>query len=343
MTKASKKTASKKGKRSTAVSGQKAVSVQQGLTADIPKSKVAPKAPQITPAKPKSQAGRTDAARPKLPSAIHLLRTSLGVLRRNWKVFLGITLVYLVLNILFVQSFSNVSVDSTKTSLDHLFGASGASRTAAAGALFAYMIGSVGSSSSAAGGVYQLVFVLVTSLAAIWALRQIYTGTTTLRIRDAFYNGMTPLVPFALIFLVVCLQLLPFIIGAAVYSTVMSNGIAVHALEKIFWVAVLAGLALWSLYLTSVSVMGMYVVAEPGMTPSRARRKARELVRKRRWQVMRKVVFLPAALLLFVGVVMVPAILVLTPLASTIFFLMLMSALVFVHSYMFALYQELAR
>src|SRR5262249_13047195 len=145
-------------------------------------------------------------------------------------------LVYMVLNLLFVQGFSGVNVDTTKSALVHMFGNDTAVATSA---LFAYMVGSAGASSSDAGGVYQLGFVLVVSLAVIWVLREIYSGRQVKRIREAFYNGMTPLVPFVLVLIVFGLQLLPLIFGSAIYSAVMANGVAITGIERSFWLLML--------------------------------------------------------------------------------------------------------
>lgn len=73
----------------------------------------------------------------------------------------------------------------------------------------------------------------------------------------------------------------------------------------------------------------------------KALRSARELVRYRRWTVLRKILFLPVVLLVAAAVVMVPIIIWLTPLAQWIFFLLTMFALVAVHAYMYNLYREL--
>jgi hypothetical protein len=58
--------------------------------------------------------------------------------------------------------------------------------------------------------------------------------------------------------------------------------------------------------------------------------------------VLRKILFLPLALLLAGAIVMVPAIVVVTPLAPWVFFVLTVFAVVAVHGYMYTLYRELA-
>jgi hypothetical protein len=177
-------------------------------------------------------------------------------------------------------------------------------------------------------------------LAIIWALRQVLAGST-LRIRDAYYRGMYPLIPFILVLLLVGLQLLPLLIGSSLYSLVITNGIAVHAIEKIFWGLLFAGLALLSFYLISSSLIALYIVTLPDMTPLKALRSARELVRGQRWAVMRKILALPIILIIVAALIMLPIILLLTSLAQWIFFLLTMFAIAAINIYMYSLYREL--
>jgi hypothetical protein len=89
------------------------------------------------------------------------------------------------------------------------------------------------------------------------------------------------------------------------------------------------------------SLFALYIVTLPGMTPIRALRSARGLVRYRRWTVIRKILWLPLLLLLVAAVIMLPIIIWLTAVAQWVFFILSMFALLAVHSYMYALYREL--
>jgi hypothetical protein len=91
----------------------------------------------------------------------------------------------------------------------------------------------------------------------------------------------------------------------------------------------------------SSSLFALYIVTLPDMTPMKALRSARELVRHRRWTVLRKILCLPLILLVAGAVIMLPIIIVLTPLAQWVFFLLTMLALVAAHAYMYTLYREL--
>ena len=275
----------------------------------------------------------------RLPSAWRLARISAGLLWRHKWLFIGITLVYSILNIILVTGFSSgIDFANIKSTLQTALGGSAVSSSLA---IFAVLIGSSGSSNAnAASSSYQLILVLIVSLAVIWALREVMAGSR-IRIRDAYYRGMTPLVPFILVLLVIALQLIPFVIGATVYGIVTANGIAVFAAEKVLWALIFGLLALLSVYMISSSIFALYIVTLPDMTPFKALRSARQLVRYRRWTVLRKVLVLPLILLVLAALIMLPVILVVTVAAQWIFFALTMFSTVVAHTYLYSLYREL--
>ena len=152
---------------------------------------------------------------------------------------------------------------------------------------------------------------------------------------------MYPLIPFILVILVMGLQLIPLIIGSTLYSTVVNNGIAVYAAEKVVWALLFAMLGLLSLYMLTSSVFALYIVTLPDMTPTKALRSARELVRYRRWTVLRKLLGMPVMLLLAALIVMLPIITLAAPAARWVFFILTMCGLAAVHAYVYTLYREL--
>ncbi len=277
----------------------------------------------------------------RLPNIWQLSKASGLVLWNNKRLFIGITLVYGLLNLILVQGLAgNTNIGSLKHELSQVF--TGHLGSLASGlSIFIVLVGSAGNGSSQTAGAYQLFLGLVVSLAIIWSLRQVLAGNTAIRIRDTYYRGVYPLVPFILVLLVIGLQLLPLVIGSSLYSTVITNGIAVHAIEKLLWAVVFLLLALLSFYMLSSSLFALYIVTLPDMTPLKALRSARELVRYRRWSVVRKIIWLPIALLLIAIIIMLPIIIWITPLAQWTFFILTMFSLTAIHAYMYTLYREL--
>lgn len=288
-------------------------------------------------AKPKKSVKKHHVA---LPNVWRLSRQAAAALWNHKKLFIGLTIIYGLLNLVLVQGLaSNTDVSGLKNEFNQVFKGN-LGQVATSLSIFATLVGSAGNGSSDTAGAYQLFLVLLASLAIIWALRQTQAGAV-IRVRDAYYKGIYPLVPFILVLLVIGLQLLPLIIGTGLYSLVITNGIATVAAEKICWALLAILLALLSFYMISSSLFALYIVTLPDMTPMKALRSARELVRFRRWTVLRKVLFLPVALLVAAAIIMVPIIIFLTPVAQWVFFILTMLALVAVHSYMYSLYREL--
>jgi hypothetical protein len=277
---------------------------------------------------------------PHIPGSFKLLKGGLGVVRRNWKPFLGIMLIYGVLNMVLVQSFSGEDLGRAQqvlegTASDSVYGDIGTSLI-----LFAYLAASSGNLQSDTAGAYQLVLTVTTSLALIWALREAY-AEKKFRIRDAFYRGMYPLVPFVVLVFIGTLQLLPVVFGGFVYNLVSTTGIALPGIESLLWMVVFFLLALLSLYMLSATIIALYIVCLPDMTPMVALQSARELVNFRRWAVVRKIIFLPILLLVISMAIILPLIYISAPLAGSMFFVTGMVGLIIIHSYLYRLYREL--
>ncbi|MGH7488977.1 MAG: hypothetical protein ACREMY_25750, partial [bacterium] len=258
---------------------------------------------------------------------------------RHKGLFIGITLIYGVLNLLLAQGIGGTDVSGVKSAFNQAF-------TGHFGALFSglsvftLLVGSAGNNTSQTSGSYQILLAIVASLAIIWGLRQSLSGTVV-SVRDAYYKGMYPLVPFILVLLVIALQLVPIVVGSTLYALVTNNGIAAHGGEQLFWFAIFAASAFATLYMLSSSLFALYIVTLPDMTPRKALRSARGLVRGRRWAVLRKILWLPLFLLVAAAIIMVPIIILLAPVARWIFFLLTMSVLTAAHAYMYTFYREL--
>ena len=76
-------------------------------------------------------------------------------------------------------------------------------------------------------------------------------------------------------------------------------------------------LALLSLYMICSSLFALYIVTLPNVTPMKALRSARQLVLHRRFLVLRKILFMPLALLVLGAIIMIPLIIFLTFAAMT--------------------------
>lgn len=306
------------------------------------KSKVAEPSRKLTSPSHKSFRLSKVIVSPKknLPKARNLFVQSTRHILKNKRIFFGITGIYLLLTILLVKglSGSNEIPELKQTLQEALGGTTG--QLAASTAIFGLLLGNTTVVNSEVAGTYQSILLIVTSLAIIWALRQTHANKS-IWIREAYYRGMYPLIPFLAVLFVIGLQLLPLAAASWLFNITVVAGLAVTTIEQVVWIILCFLLALLSLYMVSSSVFALYVVTLPDMTPMRALRSTRELVRQRRWEILRKVLFLPLMLLIIGAVIMLPLILYLTPLAEWAFFVLSMFALGLSHSYMYSLYREL--
>lgn len=276
----------------------------------------------------------------QLPKARILLITVLRQIWQNKRLFGGIVIIYGLFNIVLVRGLagSNDLVNIKNMFDGVLVGFEGKAMTALAS--FSYLLATSGSGSAQISGIYQYLLVLICSLAFIWALRQTLAKNKVV-VRDAFYQGMYPLIPFLLVIILIGVQLLPLIASAGLYNVAISAGIAIRFWEKALFVGLFLIMGLWSLRMITSSIFAVYIVTLPDMTPLQAIRSAKELVYGRRLLLWRKLVFLPVALLLFAALVETPLILFATPLAPWMFFVLSMAALPIVHGYLYNLYREM--
>jgi hypothetical protein len=276
----------------------------------------------------------------KLPSGFTLMVRTFRQLTTNWQLLGGILLVYTLIDIVLVGgSNTNTNLPAAKSSLGGLL--HGHVNNLATGfTLFSFLASSGNTSNNNSAGAYESMLLLVISVVFIWALRHVYANKKV-RIRDAFYVGTFPMVPFILVLLVMGIQLIPFAIGGSIYTTLVNGGYVIGAPQHLIAVLIFVLLAAWSLYMLCASIIALYIVTLPDMTPLKALRSARQLVRFRRWIVLRKLLFLVVAIAVGGTIVLIPIALFVTP-AAMFFFLLLTALMVgVVHSYIYGLYREM--
>ncbi len=276
---------------------------------------------------------------PPLSSAVRIFARAMKHLWLNKRIFAMILALYVVLMLIFVRGFAiNGNFVQIRGLLQGLF--NNGQQLTTGFTLLGYLLSNTAATSSDVASTYQSILLVVFSLALIWSLRQTHAAKK-IKLREAFYRSQYALVPFLLVLIVVIVQLIPLLVANALYGYVFNNGLAVSVGEKIIWGSGLGLLALLSLFWISVSIMAVYVVTLPGMTPLKALHAAKQLVRYRRWMVVRKILALPIILVVCVAVIVLPLIIFAASVASWTFFVLSLMSLVVVHSYLYSLYREL--
>lgn len=273
-----------------------------------------------------------------VPSVWKLLLDTYRLLIRHWRKIGGITLVYGILYVLLVRAVPETGLDQYEELIDELGGPG--SQTFKTLTLAGVALASSGQASRDVNTIYGLVLFIVVSLAIIWALRHIFADKKFL-IRDAYYRGMTPFVTYALMLLLIAIQLLPFALGGLLYALVQSQGIVVSGGEGLLFFILWIVLALLSGFFITNSLMASYAVTLPGMYPWAALKAAKELVAHRRWVVLRKALFLPVLLAALFFVLFLFWIAIMPSTALWFIDISLVLAVPISHTYFYQLYRSL--
>jgi hypothetical protein len=267
-----------------------------------------------------------------------LLGRTLAHGRQHWQFWLKFLLLFAVLNLLLVHNVAN-DVASLKAQLASFLG----TNSPATGLGTYALLLATNSSAAGAAGAYQYLLLIIGSLAAIWSLRQFMSDQppATLRLRDSLYRGMAPLIPFVLVLIVLSLELIPVVLSGGLYGIVASGGIIRTWFEQLLFLAIFfAGLGL-TIWLLMRTIFALYIVTLTDMTPMRALRDANQIVKGRQLNVMRKLIFLLAVLLLGSMLILIPVIFIAPAATQWVFFLLGIAALPFAHAYLYSFYREL--
>jgi hypothetical protein len=127
-----------------------------------------------------------------VPSSLSLLRDSLSFIYRHKRILLGVVAVFFVLYLVMIRSGSTFDLDATDQLISNQLGTNEMVNKAI---LTGILLGSGGSSQSGVGSLSAFFLFVIGSLAFIWAIRHLAAGKI-FKIRDAYYKGMYPLVPF---------------------------------------------------------------------------------------------------------------------------------------------------
>ncbi|HEX5455747.1 MAG TPA: hypothetical protein VFW77_00070 [Candidatus Saccharimonadales bacterium] len=275
-------------------------------------------------------------AKKPLPGIIRLCKIALRPLKQDKKLFFGIMAIYFLLVVVFVSGIGSLtSFVQVKQNLEQALGGN-INNISSGLVLFSYALGSGAGSGSTTN--YQTFIFLIISLVFIWSIRQVLAGER-IGVKQAFYQGIYPLVPFLLIMFVIGLQIIPLIIGGFILATVVGNGLAVNGLEQsIFWIIFIL-LALLSFYMILSSLFALYISTLPDMTPMKALRSARSLVLHRRLPITLRLLGLPIALTLLYALILLPLIFIIPVLVVPVFLLLNSFGLFFIHSYLYNLYR----
>ena len=145
-------------------------------------------------------------------------------------------------------------------------------------------------------------------LVTIFILRH-YLAGRKVKLRDALYNAMTPLISTFMVFAVAVIQCIPIFILVIVYSAAVQTEFLATPFYALLFFIFAALMIILSGYLLSSSLMAFVAVSAPGLYPMKALNAASDLMAGRRIRFILRLVTLIIALAVTWVIVMLPLIL----------------------------------
>lgn len=231
---------------------------------------------------------------------------------KNWKLFLPLLIVSVVMAVAFVGLMSEDTYQQFQKILDQTteqMGSGDIGVVAKSGLLLISTVttGGLSGGSSEAAAVFAVLIFLMIWLVTIFLLRHIKAGKKV-KFRDALYNSMAPLVSSLVVFLVAVLQCVPiFLFVIALSAAVQTNFLATPFYALVFFIFA-SLMFLLSGYLLSSTLMAFVAVSAPGLYPMKALRIAAELMQGRRIRFMLRIISLALMLAAMWVLIMIPLI-----------------------------------
>lgn len=228
-----------------------------------------------------------------IPPSGKLLRSSIIFLINNYKIFLAIFFIHLVAYFIVIRTPVNTDISTIQDSIKTVLGEDNSKTIGGNLATLGAVLGAGGGSTQS--GALQGVSVLVVTLVNIWAIRQVH-NKQKIKARDAYYQGLSPILPATIILVLIALQLIPFAVAALIYSTARSGGLFITGFEDLSFFVLAIVIGILSFYWVTSTIIAFFIVTLPGMYPVKSLRSAKNLVQFQRFTVFRRILFLPVIL-----------------------------------------------
>ena len=247
-----------------------------------------------------------------MPGMMYHILYTFKMIFKNWKLFLPFLLIMVAAAILFVGLMSENTYQQFQAIIDQASEESGANigTFAKSGILLvstAFTGGLSVESSNAGAGIFVSLIFLIIWLVTIFIFRHVLAGQV-IKLRDALYNAMTPLLSTFVVLVVAMVQCIPIILLLVAYSAAVETKFLTAPVYIIMFLVFAALMILLSFYLLSGTIMALVAVSAPGLYPLEALRTASDLMAGRRIRFILRIVALIITLVIMWAVVMMPLI-----------------------------------
>ncbi len=278
------------------------------------KVKVNQKAPGLKLHKSFKRSYREDYKRElRAPGLMHHAVNTFKMIFKNWKFFLSLILLATVMCILLVGMMSEESYktfqdafDQTNAEYNGKFG-----NFAKAGLMLISTVTTGGLSDGLTDmeAVFMVIIMMILWLVTVYGLRHMVAGKK-IKLRDALYNALAPLLSTLCLVIVVCLQMIPIIIVLITYSVAVSTEFLAMPFYALIYFIFAALMTTLSVYLVSGTVVGLVAVTVPGTYPMTALKIGKDVLLERRIKFIIRLVFMLFMIAVIYVVVMLPIIVI---------------------------------
>lgn len=248
-----------------------------------------------------------------VPGMMYHILYSFRMIFKNWKLFLPLIIIAVVLNVVFVGIMSETNYERFQEIFDQTNAevADGeVGNVAKAGLLLVSTIttGGLSGNSSEASIVFGILIFLIIWLTTIFLQRHIM-AKHKVTLRDGLYNGMTPLLSTFVVFVVAVIQCIPIFILIIAYSAAVQTDFLATPFYALLFLVFACLMIILSGYLLSSSLIALVAVSAPGLYPLKALSVASELMMGRRIKFIIRLIALILTMAVIWAVIMLPLIL----------------------------------
>jgi len=237
---------------------------------------------------------------------------TLKTLFKNWRLFLPLMLLVVVLNILLVGLMNEATFVTFQNTLDQTTeglktGELGTFAKSGLLLISTVTTGGLSTGMSESQQIFSVLLFIIVWLVTIYLLRQTIAGHKV-RLRDGLYNALSPLLSTIIVAAVIFIEAIPIMIVIVSYSAAISTDFLSTPFYAFIYVIFAVLMILLSLYLISSSLIALVAVSAPGLYPFVAIRSASKLLAGRRIKFIIRIVFLLIIAAIFWVIIMTPLI-----------------------------------
>lgn len=249
----------------------------------------------------------------EIPGMMYHIFATFRAIFKNWKLFLPLLVITVVMGVVLIGLMNESTYQQFQDVLDQTteqVGSGDVGYFAKAGLLLISTVttGGLSSEASESAVVFAVIIFLIIWLVTIFILRH-YLAGRKIKLRDALYNAMTPLISTFVVFAVAVIQCIPIFILVIVYSAAVQTDFLATPFYALLFFIFAALMIVLSGYLLSSSLMAFVAVSAPGLYPMKALNTASDLMAGRRIRFVLRLVVLIITLAITWVIVMLPLIL----------------------------------